>query len=67
MNSKADLYSMTPEELSEYLQSIGEASYRAKQIFPALHGGIEIENMTTLSKKLRDRLRSETLDTLPKV
>ena len=31
-----DLYSMLPEELADYLVSIGEKSFRAKQIFPKL-------------------------------
>ena len=34
---KADLRSMTPEELQKEMESIGEAKFRAKQIFRWLH------------------------------
>ncbi len=62
-----DLYSMLPEELSEYFVSIGEPKFRAAQVFPRLAKGERIEEITSLSKKLRERLASEILDTLPAV
>ena len=58
---------MTKEELEEYLVSIGEPKFRAKQIFSWLPTGEGIDGMTNLPKKLREHLRESTTDTLPKV
>lgn len=65
--NKIDLYSMTEEELIDFFVSIGEQKFRAKQVFPNLHRGIHISEMTNLSKQLRERLVDMTLDTLPRV
>ncbi len=65
--SKTDLYSMLPEELIRYFASIGEPKYRAAQVFSGLHSGKRIEEITSLSKALRERLKNECLDTLPAV
>ncbi len=67
MTEKTDLYSMTDTELEEYFVSLGEPRFRAKQVFPRLADGTPISEMTNLSKKLRERLAEETLDTLPRV
>ncbi len=67
MTEKIDLYSMLPEELEEYFVSLGEPKFRAKQTFPRLAKGEGVEGLTNLSKALRARLASETVDTLPKV
>ncbi len=67
MTEKTDLYSMTDTELEEYFVSLGEPRFRAKQVFPRLADGTPISEMTNLSKKLRERLEAETLDTLPRV
>ena len=67
MTTKVDLLSMLPEEMAEFFLSIGEPKFRAKQTFQRLHRGERIENITNLSKALRERLSSETLDTLPYV
>ena len=63
--TKIDLYSMLPAELEEYFISIGEPKFRAKQVFARLHKGERIDEITNLSKKLRQKLLEETLDTLP--
>ena len=67
MTTKVDLLSMLPEEMAEYFVSIGEPKFRAKQTFQRLHRGEKIENITNLSKALRERLLGETLQTLPEV
>ena len=67
MTTKVDLYSLLPSELEEYFISIGEPKFRAKQVFARLHKGERIEDITNLSKALRQRLAEETLDTLPQV
>ena len=58
---------MLPQELEQYFVSIGEAKFRAKQVFTRLHRGERIAEITNLSKALRERLTEETLDTLPEV
>jgi 23S rRNA (adenine2503-C2)-methyltransferase len=67
MLDKVDLYSMTEDELSEFFISIGEPKFRAKQIFPRLHKGERIAEITNLSKDLRKKLEELTVDTLPQV
>ena len=54
---KADLKSMTPQELDVFFSGIGEPSYRAKQVFAWLHRGVtSFEEMTDISKALRSKL-----------
>ena len=65
--TKIDLYSMLPTELEEYFVSIGEPKFRAKQVFARLHKGERIDEITNLSKKLRQKLLEDTLDTFPMV
>ena len=67
MSEKIDVYSMLPEELKEYFASLGEPAFRAKQVFPRLALGYGIDELTSLSKALREKLRAETLDTVPTV
>ena len=67
INEKYDIYSMTADELSEFVSSIGEPKFRAKQIAEWLVRGVEISEMSNLSKSLREKLLANTVDTLPKV
>jgi len=67
MTEKIDLYSMLPEELEELFLSLGEPKFRAKQLFPLLAKGVPVEEVTSLSKPLREKLTSCMLNTLPKV
>ncbi len=67
MTEKTDLYSMTDTELADFFVSIGEPKFRAKQVFKWLSLGASIDEMTNLSKPLRERLKEITLDTLPRV
>ena len=67
MSEKIDIYSMLPEELTEYFSSLGEPKFRAKQVFPRLALGYRIDELTSLSKALRERLSAQTLDTVPLV
>lgn len=64
---KSDLYSMSEDELVAFFKSIGEPAFRAKQVFPRLHDGTPISEMTNLSLALRSRLGEMTLDTLPRI
>ncbi len=67
MSEKTDIYSLLPEELTEYFLSLGEPKFRAKQVFPRLAAGCRISELTNLSKALRERLEAEILDTLPEI
>ncbi len=67
MTEKTDIRSLLPEELTEYFVSLGEKPFRAKQVFPRLHKGERISEISNLSKSLRERLEKETVDTLPTV
>ena len=67
MTQKYDIYSMLPEELTELFISLGEKPFRAKQVFPRLAKGDRIDDITTLSKPLREKLGQQILDTLPTV
>lgn len=54
---KKDIKSMNPQELSAFLESVGEKKFRAAQVFGWLHKGVyDFQEMTNLSKELRDKL-----------
>lgn len=55
---KKDIRKLSLKELEDYLTSIGEKSFRAKQIYEWLwkKNAHSFEDMTNLSKKLRDEL-----------
>lgn len=55
---KADLLSLSKDELLELLLSIGEPKYRAAQIFTQLHRGIYPNEMTNIGKKTVEKLNS---------
>lgn len=63
-----DIKSMTQEEMAAWLKELGEPSFRAKQVFTWLHrGAISFEEMTDLSKSLREKLSRECVITKPEV
>ena len=51
-----DIMSMTPAELREYMISVGEPAYRAKQVFSWISRGVFPEEMTNLPLPLREKL-----------
>ena len=63
-----DLKSATYEELTEYITSLGEKPFRAKQIYEWMHVKqvISIDEMTNLSKGLRERLKEQCTFTVLK-
>jgi len=62
-----NILSYTPEELQELVASLGEPSYRARQIFSQLHKGITLDEMTNVGKVTKQKL-SELVDcSLPRV
>ena len=63
-----DLGSMTPEELAALLKEQGEPAFRAKQIFHWLYRGVtSFDEMSDLSKALRQKLAEQCFLTVPKV
>ena len=63
-----DIKSMDLEELTAWLKAQGEPAFRARQIFRWLYrGAVSFEEMTDLSKALRQRLEETALLTPPKV
>ena len=63
-----DLKSMTLEEMTASLKALGEPAFRGRQIFTWLHrGATSFDEMSNLSKALREKLKEEYLLTPPKV
>ena len=63
-----DIKSMTLEELTAWLKSQGEPGFRAKQIFRWIYRGVtSFDEMTDLSKSLREKLKETCFLTVPKV
>ena len=63
-----DLKSMTLEELNAFFKEMGQPAFRAKQVFRWLYRGVtSFEEMTDLSKGLREQLEARCFITAPKV
>ena len=63
-----DLKSMTLEELTAFFKEMGQPAFRAKQVFRWLYRGVtSFEEMTDLSKSLREQLEAQCFITAPKV
>ncbi len=56
---KQDLRSKNFDEIKQILQSLGEAKFRARQLYPAVFKYDTLEDITTLSKALRDKLSQD--------
>ena len=67
MTEKIDIASLSLPELENLLSGMGEQKFRAKQIYAWLTVGTPIDEMTDISKKLREKLKSIALDTFPRV
>ena len=59
MEQKTDIKSMNLSELTEYIQSLGEKSFRAKQIYQWMHikHVDSFDEMTNLSQSFREKLK----------
>ena len=59
MEIKSNLLDMTIEELQKTMTDMGHAKFRGKQVFKWLARGVgEIDEMTDLSKSLRDEMKN---------
>jgi 23S rRNA (adenine2503-C2)-methyltransferase len=57
---------MTLEEITAFLQEMGEPAFRGKQVFTWLHRGVaSFDEMSDLSKSLREKLKSQCQLTPP--
>ena len=58
MDNKIELIGLSKEELQEHLKQLGEPAFRAKQIWQWVYfyGKTDFEEMTNLSKNLREKL-----------
>ena len=64
---KTDLLDLTKAELTELVLSLGEAKFRAGQIYDWLHRGYDIHEMTNISKSLREKLAEVAFVTRPNI
>ena len=53
---KTDLRSLTYEEVEKLICDLGEAKFRARQLYPAIFKVKSLDDITTLSKNLRSKL-----------
>ena len=68
MNSqKIDLLSLLPTELEEFLISLGEPKYRAKQLFTQMHRGVSPTDMTNIGKSTKQKLDEVAYYSLPSI
>ncbi|MEG0779699.1 MAG: 23S rRNA (adenine(2503)-C(2))-methyltransferase RlmN [Oscillospiraceae bacterium] len=62
-----DIKSMTLAEITAEITALGEPSFRGKQIFSWLHRGVtSFDEMTNLSRPLREKLQREFFLSVPK-
>ncbi|MCI2057172.1 MAG: 23S rRNA (adenine(2503)-C(2))-methyltransferase RlmN [Oscillibacter sp.] len=63
-----DIKSMTLEEMTAALATLGQPAFRGKQVFTWLHRGcISFDEMTNLAKPLREKLKTEFFISVPQV
>ena len=63
-----DIKSMNQPEMTAFFKELGEPAFRAKQVFQWLHRGVRsFEEMTNLSKPLREKLTERCVLTVPTV
>ena len=63
-----DIKSLTLEEITALLKEMGEPAFRGKQVFTWLHKGVtSFDDMSNLSKSLREKLKENCFITAPKV
>lgn len=63
-----DLKSMNLEELTSFFKELGEPAFRAKQVFQWMHrGATSFDEMSNLSKALREKLNNQCYLTRPQV
>ena len=64
---KTDILGLFPSELADFVISLGEPKFRAKQIYGWLMRGAEFDEMSNLPISLRQNLAENAELRLPKV
>ncbi len=64
---KIDLLSLSPEELCDFVVSLGEPRYRAEQMFTPMHHGVAPGELSTLGRSLKQKLEQTAIYPLPTV
>ena len=67
MGDKKELLSLSIDELQSALLSLGEPSYRARQLFSQLHKGLSPDEMTNIGKATKEKLNEHFSYHLPKI
>ena len=62
---KIDLLSLLPSELEEFVISIGEPKYRAKQLFVAMHKGLSPAEITNIGNAMKKKLEEFLITNAP--
>ena len=57
-----ELMGLYPDELRQWLSQRGEKGFRADQVFTWLHKGASFDEMSNLSRDLREKLKAEAVD-----
>ncbi len=65
--TKTDLLSMNVAELEAFCKTIGEPKFRAGQIFKWMHAGVGFDEMSNLSKALREKLNDTAVLPYPAI
>ena len=66
-DERVELLSLSREELSALMKSIGEPAYRATQLFTQLHRGLSPDQMTNVGKATRQKLSEVAHYHLPQI
>lgn len=67
LDNKIDLLSLSIPELEDFFLSIGEPKYRASQLFTAMHRGLMLPKITTLSAATKKKIEEKAFCRLPTV
>ena len=61
MSEKTDIKSLNLEELTSFVESLGEKKFRAKQLYEWMHVHLvrDYDEMNNLPKSLKEKLKEE--------
>ena len=66
-SQKIDLLSLYESELEEFIISLGEPKYRAKQLFTQMHKGVAPADMTNIGKATKQKIDERAYYSLPSI
>ncbi|MEF9895812.1 MAG: 23S rRNA (adenine(2503)-C(2))-methyltransferase RlmN [Clostridia bacterium] len=56
-----ELCGMTPEEITLYMKTLGQGAFRGAQVYAWAMKGVPVEEMTNLSKDLREKIAQQAV------